>query len=320
MCIRDSVSVSLTGSGWVTPSALTDANGDYTVSGLADDSYVVSFFAGGGTDLMREYWQGVTDFSAATPVAITGGASVTDIDASLRAGGAIEGVVTRAQDGSPVAGADVSALNANNEIVASTQADTAGEYRLGGLPAGAYRVRFGSPDPELVSEYWSNAYSWDTATPVTITGAQAIMNVDAALDSVGYISGTVTKSADGTPAFGSVMVSGVDRDMRVVSINGDGSYRAAVAPGTYVVHFDAFDSGLLDEYWEDAATEEAATPVVVESGDDITGTDAQLDSAATITGTVTMVSSEGREMLVEAWDGDEPVSYTHLTLPTIDSV
>ena len=169
---------------------------------------------------MREYWQGVTDFSAATPVAITGGASVTDIDASLRAGGAIEGVVTRAQDGSPVAGADVSALNANNEIVASTQADTAGEYRLGGLPAGAYRVRFGSPDPELVSEYWSNAYSWDTATPVTITGAQAIMNVDAALDSVGYISGTVTKSADGTPAFGSVMVSGVDRDMRVVSING----------------------------------------------------------------------------------------------------
>jgi len=303
------VSVSLTGSGWVTPSALTDANGDYTVSGLADDSYVVSFFAGGGTDLMREYWQGVTDFSAATPVAITGGASVTDIDASLRAGGAIEGVVTRAQDGSPVAGADVSALNANNEIVASTQADTAGEYRLGGLPAGAYRVRFGSPDPELVSEYWSNAYSWDTATPVTITGAQAIMNVDAALDSVGYISGTVTKSADGTPAFGSVMVSGVDRDMRVVSINGDGSYRAAVAPGTYVVHFDAFDSGLLDEYWEDAATEEAATPVVVESGDDITGTDAQLDSAATITGTVTMVSSEGREMLVEAWDGDERVGY-----------
>ena len=135
------------------------------------------------------------------------------------------------------------------------------------------------------------------------------MNVDAALDSVGYISGTVTKSADGTPAFGSVMVSGVDRDMRVVSINGDGSYRAAVAPGTYVVHFDAFDSGLLDEYWEDAATEEAATPVVVESGDDITGTDAQLDSAATITGTVTVVSSEGREMLVEAWDGDERVGY-----------
>lgn len=133
--------------------------------------------------------------------------------------------------------------------------------------------------------------------------------MDAALDAVGYIGGAVTKRADGTPAFGSVLISGLDRDLRVVSVNGDGSYRAAVAPGTYVVRFDAFDPGLLDEYWEDAITEEAATSVVVESGDDIAGIDAQLDSAATITGTVTIASSEARELLVEAWDGDERVGY-----------
>jgi hypothetical protein len=297
-------------------SAFTDEAGNYTLTGLPADSYVVDFFAD-GTDLTREYWEDAVAFDAATPVELGSGAAVSGIDAALGSGGAIAGVVTRAVDGSPVEGAYVSALNANREIVAAVRTDSSGAYRLDGLANGSYVVRFGADDPTLASEFWEDVYAWPAATPIVVTSLETVADVDAALDPVGYISGTVTKAADGSPIFGSVTVSDIDQlDAQIVEIDSEGGYLVPVVPGRYFVQFHAYESGLIDEYWEDARTRESATAIDVASDEHVEAVDAQLESAALITGTVTLDSDEDREVLVEAWSGNQLVGYTYVDLQT----
>lgn len=303
------------GAAWVVD--YTDDSGAYTLTGVAPGSHIVSFFAE-GTDLKREYWDGVTTWDEATPVVVGDGTAVADIDASLSAGGAITGVVTRAVDGSPVEGAYVSALNANREIVAAVRTDSSGAYRLDGLANGSYVVRFGTDDPTLASEFWENIYAWPAATPIVVTALETVADVDAALDPVGYISGTVTKAADGSPVFGAVTVSDVDQDLdpQIVEIDSGGEYLVPVVPGRYLVQFHAYESGLIDEYWEDARTRESATAVDVAPDEHVDAVDAQLESAALITGTVTLDSDEDREVLVEAWSGSQVVGSTYVDLQT----
>jgi len=299
-------------------SAFVDSSGAYTLSGLAADSYVVTFIPT-GANLKREYWENATDYAQATPVVIGDGTAVTGIDAALSTGASISGVVTRADDGTPIGDAVVSALDARNEIVGSVQTTAGGQYDLGGLPAGSYRLRFGSPDPALASEYWQNTYDWSTATPISVTEQQSVTGIDAALEAVGYISGTVTKSADGSPVLGSVTVYSAQNqnDVLTTTFTGmSGAYRIPVPPGTFKVSFAALDTSLLAEYWDDASSWQTATPVTVVSGDETTGIDAQLGVASRITGTVALDSTEDREEIVEAWDGSERIGYAYVDLQT----
>lgn len=295
------VTVSATGQGGGYASTFTDETGAYTLSSLTDDSYVVSFFAD-GTDLKREYWEDTSDFADATPV-VTDGTAVVDIDAALAVGAAIEGLVTRADDASPVVGVYVSALDANNEIVGATETNADGTYSLGGLPAGTYRVRFGSPDSELVSEYWKDSYSWNGATLVTVAEKESVTEVDAQLDGVGYISGTVTKSADGSPVSATVLLYDVNNEVGdpYIDTDSEGNYRIAVTPGTYRVLFHAYETGVMEEYWKDAREWEDATFVTVGADEEVEGISAALEVVSTITGTVALDSDEDREVVVEAW-------------------
>ena len=303
------VTVSVSGPGGAWASALTEADGTYTLDALAAGSYVVSFFPE-GTDLKREYWQGSFDHAQATPVVIDDGEKRSAIDASLVQGGAIQGIVTREDDGSGIAGADVQALDNNNEIVASTTAGASGEYTLAGLPAGSYRLRFASSDAELLAEYWDSAYEWAYATSVSVVEKETVTGIDASLVVAGYISGTVTRGADGQPLSAWVIVYDVNEvnDMPKVDTDIDGTYRVAVAPGTYKVRF--LSSGLHEEYWKDAAVWDTAKTVTVTARQEVTGIDAALEPGATIAGTVAIDSAEKSKLWVEAWSDGYPVSST----------
>lgn len=298
-------------------SVFTDASGAYTLDALPAGSYIVEFYAE-GKGLKREYWQNTFDYSQATPVALTEGQAVSGIDASLAAGGSIAGVVTRADGGAPLANVTVNALDANGEIVAFARTNPAGAYVVGGLPAGAYRVQFGAPAPGLATEYWENAYSFNAARAVVVGELQTITGVNAALDAVGYISGSVTKSADGSRALTSITVTDVEDSSHAyfLGVANDGTYQVAVAPGTYRVYFAPYEPGLRAEYWADAYTARTANPVTVASGAHVAEVDAALDQAALVTGTVTLDSSEGREVIVEAWSGNEVVGTTFADFQT----
>ncbi|WP_223622729.1 collagen binding domain-containing protein [Microbacterium sp. EST19A] len=301
------VGVTITASGqaggW--GSTTTDAAGGYTLTGLAADSYVVTFMPD-GTDLKREYWENTFDYSRATAIVIADGTAVTAVDAALEVGGGISGVVTREDDGTALPDVTVSALDANNEIVGSTETDAAGEYDLGGLPAGSYRVRFGSPDAALLSQYWKNEYSWSFATSVDVVEQQTVAGVDAALVVAGFISGTVTRAVDQQPLFSMVSIYEVDGrfDIEFNYTDSNGQYRVGVPAGTYKVLFRS--TGLAEEYWEDAAVWDTATEFTVSAGEEVDGIDAVLDKIAAVSGTVTVESDKPAEVSVQAWsDGVE---------------
>lgn len=296
----EGVTVSAGGEGAAWVSTETDETGAYSLTGLAPGSHLVSFTPE-GTDLKSEYWENAERWDAATPVVIGDGTVVAGIDAALSVGGTITGVVTREDDSSPLENVSVSALDAHNEIVGATRTDAAGEYHLGGLPDGSYRLRFGSPDPELLSEFWENQYRGNSGTVIAVVSGQTTAGVDAALAAAGYISGTVTSGADGQPLFSSVLVYDVDErfDFEFSYTEVDGGYRVAVPAGTYKVLFRS--SGLAEEWWNDAPVWDAATAVTVSTGDEVEGVDAVLDEIATVTGTVTVDAGAASEILVEAW-------------------
>lgn len=300
------VGVSVTTDGPTTASVTTDSTGAYTLPNLAAGSYVVSFFPE-GTDLKREYWKDASDYSQATPVVVGDGEAVSAIDASLVQGGSIQGIVTREDDGSAIAGAEVQALDSNNEIVAASTAGASGEYTLGGLPTGSYRVRFASTDPELLAEYWDGVYEWGYAKYVPVGEKETVTGIDASLVVAGYISGTVTRGADGQPLQARVMLYDVNEgnDLPNNNTNIDGTYRVAVAPGTYKVRF--LSPGLAEEYWEDAAIWETAKTITVAARQEVTGIDAALEPIATISGTVTIDSTEASKIWVEAWSDGHAV-------------
>lgn len=297
------VSASGRNGGW--GSAVTDEAGTYTIPDLAADSYVVTFMPD-GTDLKREFWENTFDDAQATPVVIGGGAAVSGIDASLAVGGGIQGVVTREDDGTPLENVGVQALDERNEIVGSTTTDATGAYDLGGLPAGAYRLRFGSPDPALLSEFWENAYRWDAATRVTIVEGETVAGMDAALTTAGYITGTVTNGANGEPLFATVLAYDAEErfDLELHTTDGDGAYRIGVPAGTYKVLF--MSTGLAVEWWNDAPVWDSAVEITVAAGEEVDGIDAVLDKIATVNGTVTVASDKPARVSVRAWsDGVE---------------
>lgn len=292
-------------------STLTDGAGRYTLGSLPGGSYVIGFHAE-GTDLKRGYWRNAYEYSQAEPIVIAEHTTTSGIDAALAAGGSIAGVVTRTDNGEALANVTVNALDMNGEIAAFARTDLTGGYHVDGLAAGSYRVQFAEPGPGLSAEYWENAYSFDAAKIVVVTESQTTTGIDAALETVGYISGSVTKSSDGTRALGRVTITSVDDDRHAYfsGVSNDGTYQVAVAPGEYRVLFEPFDSDLRAEYWADAFTKASATAVTVSSGVNVGGIDAQLDAAAIVTGTVTLDTAVEREVTVEAWSGNQIVGTT----------
>ena len=256
-------------------SATTASDGTFSVDGLAPGTYLVSF-AQGSSDYVMQWWGGTRTSAASTPVEVVADQAVTGVDVALVSAGSISGTVTRAADGSPLAGIQVSASSlANGQYLATT--DDAGTYLLSGMAPGAYQLRFTDPAGLLLPQYRQAAVQADYGT----TG------MDAALAAGATISGHVLAASDGSPVSGSVTASG-SAGWFSASIESDGSYSLQVAEGTYAVQFRPYGESLLTEYWQNAATIADATPVTVSSGHDATGVDADLDQALFIRGTISL--------------------------------
>ena len=120
---------------------ITDANGDYVITGLAAGDFRVWFSPPMGSNLVSEYHPDTTDYSTAVPVKVAAGATVKGIDASLSAGATVKGHVTDS-DGRPVQGVNVSVSSTpmpggfGNAIT-----DANGDYMITGLAAGDFECR-----------------------------------------------------------------------------------------------------------------------------------------------------------------------------------
>ena len=126
------LSITATTAGQIVGTATTDANGDYSITGLPAGSYVVDV-------------AGAATFHTPANVTVAEGAAQSGINFALQAGGSIEGQVTSTMPGVPVAGITVGAVDATGRAF-TTQTDASGNYTFTGLATGAYRVSLHATD------------------------------------------------------------------------------------------------------------------------------------------------------------------------------
>jgi len=292
--------IRVTASGESHGTAWTAADGTYRIEGLAPGGHTVEFDAAEG--LVGEYWNDARTWDAAEQIELSAGQQAEGIDAALEAGGGIAGTVTT-ESGEPVSAGSVRFFAGPDAIdpVATTWLSENGSYSAQGLPVGEYLVQFIGATGQQ-SEYWDDAQAAKDATPVPVVAGQVTGSIDAQLAASAQISGTVTSEGDGAAVAGTVSASSTDGgESQMAWIDEEGGYVLDVQPGTYVLHFQPYDQGLLGEYWNDSATAAGASSITVGSGEQVTGIDAQLATAALITGTVHLDSGEDHEQFVEAF-------------------
>ncbi len=277
--------------------ATTNGLGEYTIAGLAEGSYTVSFEAPYELHYALQYFDGKSSAEQATPVKVLDGEPTTAIDAKLEHLGQITGLVTRAGTSTPVEGIEACATlvpNYYGGLCAETT--SSGEYAIEGLAPGEYTVEFYSPTSNYVAQYYPAKALRSEALSVSASNGTITPKVDAAMVATGEIGGTITAAASGAPLEGAdaCAYTSAGQYERCTSTNAQGKYVISdLAPGEYKVDFDSYRGEFFSQFYDGQTSLQNATPVSVTSGEETPGIDARL-LGGVITGKVTSAaSSEG---------------------------
>ncbi len=191
-------------------SATSDVNGHYTFSGVTAGNYfvkvnIMSTWPAGVPDpngLVGELYSkipcpmnGCTE-TEGTEIAVPASGTVT-IDFDFKPGVKIQGTITAAGSGTPLAGISVYAFDLKNRLVASTSTDGAGHYTVQGIPAGTYFLQTYSAGSRADQLYngavcGSNQCVATSGTPVTVGPGATVSGIDFVLAAAAHITGTVT--------------------------------------------------------------------------------------------------------------------------------
>lgn len=183
--------------------AYTNANGEYTITGLRTASYQVHFVAfrcdesGCLMEYEQQYYNETADSEQATPVPVTASSVTPNINAKLTPIplGAISGTVVAKAGGAGLAGVTV----CTNEDRCATTSDS-GAYTIQGVRAGVVtKVKFTPGPGKYVGQYYEDEPSYASAETVTVNASQTTPNIDAALEEGATIHGTVTSKGSGAP-------------------------------------------------------------------------------------------------------------------------
>ena len=225
--------------GWG-ESAITDANGVYSINKLRPGAYKV-WVSTYNTAFMREYYDNALEEQNATPVDVNVGQHVSGIDFGLAIGGTITGTVTRDSDGGPVPDLLVSAYDYDTGSSSGDSTDPNGTYEIMGLPTGIYRVTVSTYGTEYVYEYYDDVFNRDDATPVTVVVGEATEYVDFGLGLGASISGFVKDSSGSAVEDVSVNCSGRDAYYAgSVRTEPTGFYHVGRLPAGYVYRIAAY--------------------------------------------------------------------------------
>ncbi len=161
----------------------TDTSGNYAIRNLPSGDYLVRFRPETG-DLTVGWYDGRAGFTAADPVNVVAGETVTDVDGELESGGGlITGRVTNGS-GAPIAGVTVIAQDtAIPAAYSSALTDDDGNYTLRRLPTGQAKVFFNADIGRLnyFSEHFNDQGDHGAADAVTVTAGETTPGIDAVL-------------------------------------------------------------------------------------------------------------------------------------------
>lgn len=282
-------------------SVYTDASGNYTLTGLADDEYRVGFYK---WNYRNRYYAAADDVFSATGVTIVNGTNVPGTNVTLIAGsappgGTISGVVTSDDTGLGVAEMRVVAYrsdpisNGGWYWANSTLTSASGAYSMS-APAGVYRLEFadGAGTIRYLSEYYNDRATAADADHLTLASGGALV-ANASVATGGAISGTITAQDTGLPLTNSYVTvygkAGPDSYYAgSVYADSNGDYTVGgLRTGSYRVVFSDGDGQYREEYYDNAGTAADATAILLDAGEVRSDIDAALAHWGGISGTVT---------------------------------
>lgn len=219
---------------------------------------------------------------AATVAAIAALAAIALLTAVAWPAGAGADVTTGAVAGD-VTGADspvcVLVLDATGQAVADAASDQSGVYTVPGVPAGTWTVEFVPDggclgfDTGIAIQYYHDASTPSSATPVSVAAGQTTSGIDAALVAGATIKGTVSDPAGA--GLGGVCVVLEDTAGNPVvrqPTDPNGNYVLdQLPPGRFVVQFVDDDcagepAGYASAYYPDATTLAGAQVIQLRAG------------------------------------------------------
>lgn len=277
----------------------TDGNGSYQAGGLPAGNYKVGTYDE-SRSYVDEYYNDKPDIVSANNVSVTVGSITGDIDFVLAESitGSISGTV-RNTGGGRLAGIEVDLIRYNTvddnwETLETTLTDGTGIYRFGTVEVGSCRLRFRDPAGNYATEFHSDKFTAESALEVVVTEDNETV-VNAVLADAAGISGMVTNNAAAPVAGIAVNLFRLDGGTsewvflasKATEANGTYSFGSLPA-GTFFVEFTDYSPSVTyaREYYNGKPTSNAADPLAVLAGQDLTGIDASLDLAGQISGTV----------------------------------
>jgi hypothetical protein len=167
--------------------ATTGAGGAYKINALPAGEYIVEFRPPfeSGLDYVRQFYEGSLTRAGAKFVTVALGATTSGIGALLSLGGDIEGKLTAAPAGEPLAGARACALVSEKKAAACTFTNGKGEYALRGLPAGTYWMGFEALGYQW--QYYPSGKTFTFALPVRLGAGTRVGLPTTQLLPIGYV-------------------------------------------------------------------------------------------------------------------------------------
>ena len=307
--------------------------GSFEFQRLSGGNYFLR--ATGFSDYRGELWENIPCASTSdcpvattgTPIAVVLGEPSTVIDFVLEPMGRIEGEVLDSTSGLPIVGANVVAYNAvTGYFVGSSQTDSQGRYRIGGLTTGNFKVAVTSSTHR--AELWNGIVCNGYCDPalgqnVAVTVAQTTAGIDFLLEKQGFLTGQVRDQTTLAPL--------TNCDVQIYDSLGnyrgyaataqDGTFTSQGLPaGTYYAKALKWnDSSYLAELYDgidcrDCSAVTSGTPIVVTFGQESSGIDFTLTKAGRIvgnaidsqsglpaSGSITVYDSKGQYVTYSSW-------------------
>ncbi len=298
--------------------ATTDINGSYSIVGLPAGSYQVLFTGGCGNpgSLAPQFYRDELSAGSADVITLTAGTITPHIDAVMKPGATISGVVTdssgRRLNNVCVGVADQSLVSSGfafNDI----EFTSGGRYRAVNLAPGLYGVDFGCGGGGKYADHWYRTNAESFPSSLVSAPAGVTSGVNAVVRLGGAIGGVVTNSArhlipnaclylvdarTGAQILGSVFQGG--------GVNG--RYKiTGLRPTTYKVFFYGCGTKYASQWYHGRSTEQNADPVRVRAAQTTSEINAALAVGGTMSGVV-VAQATGKPVRNECVDAYDAAS------------
>jgi hypothetical protein len=296
-------------SGNFVDSTQTASNGTYSFGGLQTGSYRVGF-EDENQVYLSQFYNDKPTLASATPISVTAGSTASNINAKLITGGKITGTVTNSSS-TGLANIDVEVFSSSGAVVGEVFTASDGTYTVGGLATGGYRVDFNptSSTANVLGQFYNNKPNLLEATPISVTAAGTVANINAKLATGGQITGKVTGPT--RTALANVAVTVYDTAGDPVGgavTTSTGVYDVTgLRTGHYEVGYFDETGQFPQRYYNGAFSVGTATPIAVTAGSSTANINQSLSNPGTLSGVVTDASTKLSGIDVAVFDagGDE---------------